>query len=281
MGDVVREVAELARGNGGVSEITLLGQNVNSYGRDLGSGQWSRSSPTCCGPSTRSTASSGSGTPRRTRRTCVPRRRSRWPSVRASASTSTSRCSRAVTPCSHGCDGATRPRATSRSSRWRAATIDDLAVTTDIIVGFPGETEADFAGTLALVDAARYDAAYTFVFSPRPGDRRGRDGGRLRARGGRPGAHAPAHGPGRAPRAGQARGARGTDGGGRGRGSLQEGPHASPPAAPARTSSSTSPASFAARQHGTRRDHEGGAALVGGDAGRGGRRSARRAPASR
>ncbi len=47
--------------------------------------------------------------------------------------------------------------------------IDDLAVTTDIIVGFPGETDEDFAATLALVDAARYDAAYTFVFSPRPG----------------------------------------------------------------------------------------------------------------
>jgi tRNA-2-methylthio-N6-dimethylallyladenosine synthase len=42
-------------------------------------------------------------------------------------------------------------------------------VTTDIIVGFPGETEADFADTLAVVEAARYDAAYTFVFSPRPG----------------------------------------------------------------------------------------------------------------
>jgi tRNA-2-methylthio-N6-dimethylallyladenosine synthase len=42
-------------------------------------------------------------------------------------------------------------------------------VTTDLIVGFPGETEADFADTLAVVDDAAYDAAYTFVFSPRPG----------------------------------------------------------------------------------------------------------------
>jgi tRNA-2-methylthio-N6-dimethylallyladenosine synthase len=49
------------------------------------------------------------------------------------------------------------------------AVVDDHAVTTDNIVGFPGETEADFAATLELVDAARYDAAYTFVFSPRPG----------------------------------------------------------------------------------------------------------------
>jgi tRNA-2-methylthio-N6-dimethylallyladenosine synthase len=44
-----------------------------------------------------------------------------------------------------------------------------LAVTTDIIVGFPGETEADFERTLDVVDAAAFDAAYTFVFSPRPG----------------------------------------------------------------------------------------------------------------
>jgi tRNA-2-methylthio-N6-dimethylallyladenosine synthase len=55
--------------------------------------------------------------------------------------------------------------------RLRAArtAVDDLAVTTDIIVGFPGETEADFARTLAVADEAAYDAAYTFVFSPRPG----------------------------------------------------------------------------------------------------------------
>jgi tRNA-2-methylthio-N6-dimethylallyladenosine synthase len=47
--------------------------------------------------------------------------------------------------------------------------IDDLAVSTDIIVGFPGETEADFEQTLEVAAAAEYDYAYTFVFSPRPG----------------------------------------------------------------------------------------------------------------
>src|SRR5687767_10506726 len=46
--------------------------------------------------------------------------------------------------------------------------IPDVAVTTDIIVGFPGETETDFAQTLSLVEEARYDAAYTFQYSPRP-----------------------------------------------------------------------------------------------------------------
>jgi tRNA-2-methylthio-N6-dimethylallyladenosine synthase len=45
----------------------------------------------------------------------------------------------------------------------------DLAVTTDIIVGFPGETDDDFARTLDVVAEAGYDSAYTFIFSPRPG----------------------------------------------------------------------------------------------------------------
>jgi tRNA-2-methylthio-N6-dimethylallyladenosine synthase len=47
--------------------------------------------------------------------------------------------------------------------------VADLAVTTDIIVGFPGETERDFARTLEVTAAAGFDSAYTFVFSPRPG----------------------------------------------------------------------------------------------------------------
>ena len=47
--------------------------------------------------------------------------------------------------------------------------IPDLAVTTDLIVGFPGETDDDFRRTLEVVDEAAYDAAYTFVFSSRPG----------------------------------------------------------------------------------------------------------------
>jgi tRNA-2-methylthio-N6-dimethylallyladenosine synthase len=49
------------------------------------------------------------------------------------------------------------------------AGIDDLAVSTDLIVGFPGETDADFERTLEVVAGAEYDSAYTFVFSPRPG----------------------------------------------------------------------------------------------------------------
>jgi tRNA-2-methylthio-N6-dimethylallyladenosine synthase len=48
-------------------------------------------------------------------------------------------------------------------------TIPDLAVSTDIIVGFPGETEEDFERTLEVTAAAEFDHAYTFIFSPRPG----------------------------------------------------------------------------------------------------------------
>ena len=64
--------------------------------------------------------------------------------------------------------GYTAERYLERLAAARAA-IPDLAVTTDIIVGFPGETDEDFERTLEVVDAASYDAAYTFVFSPRPG----------------------------------------------------------------------------------------------------------------
>ena len=55
--------------------------------------------------------------------------------------------------------------------RLRAAreAIDDLAVTTDIIVGFPGETDDDFERTLEVAAEAAYDSAYTFIYSPRPG----------------------------------------------------------------------------------------------------------------
>jgi tRNA-2-methylthio-N6-dimethylallyladenosine synthase len=53
--------------------------------------------------------------------------------------------------------------------RAARAAIADLAVTTDIIVGFPGESDDDFERTLDVVAAAEYDSAYTFLFSPRPG----------------------------------------------------------------------------------------------------------------
>jgi tRNA-2-methylthio-N6-dimethylallyladenosine synthase len=64
--------------------------------------------------------------------------------------------------------GYTAARYLERLAAARAA-ISDLAVTTDIIVGFPGETDEDFERTLEVAAAAQYDSVYTFVFSPREG----------------------------------------------------------------------------------------------------------------
>jgi tRNA-2-methylthio-N6-dimethylallyladenosine synthase len=64
--------------------------------------------------------------------------------------------------------GYTAARYLERLAAARRA-IPDLAVSTDLIVGFPGETEDDFSRTLEVVAEAEYDFAYTFIFSPRPG----------------------------------------------------------------------------------------------------------------
>src|SRR5205809_2571539 len=62
----------------------------------------------------------------------------------------------------------TRERYLALVEKMRAA-IPDLAIGTDIIVGFPGETDADFEQTLEVVEEVRYDSAFTFVYSPRAG----------------------------------------------------------------------------------------------------------------
>ena len=163
----------------GVTEVTLLGQNVNSYGRDLqlaarrdgdarrhASG---RCSPTCCAPPARSTASAGSASRRRTPRTCARRRSRRWPRRRPCARSCTTRCSPArdrVLAAMHR--GYTAERYLDRLAEARRI-VPDLAVSTDIIVGFPGETDDDFERTLEVAAEARFDDAFTFIFSPRPG----------------------------------------------------------------------------------------------------------------
>jgi tRNA-2-methylthio-N6-dimethylallyladenosine synthase len=167
MGDVVREVEELARD--GVSEITLLGQNVNSYGRDLGAGQYAPQ----FGDLLRAVdAVEGI---RRVRYTS-PHPKDLRPETIAAMAECDAVCEHLHLPLQSGSDrilakmhrGYTADRYLSKLAAARAG-IPDLAVTTDVIVGFPGETDADFEATLAVVDEAQYDSAFTFVFSPRPG----------------------------------------------------------------------------------------------------------------
>jgi tRNA-2-methylthio-N6-dimethylallyladenosine synthase len=167
LGDIVREVEELAAD--GVTEITLLGQNVNSYGRDLGAGQYK---PRFADLLRAVDAITGI---RRVRFTS-PHPKDLRPETIAAMAECGSVCEHLHLPLQAGSDrtlarmhrGYTAQRYLERLRAARAA-IPDLAVTTDLIVGFPGETEDDFAATLAVVEGAGYDAAYTFVFSPRPG----------------------------------------------------------------------------------------------------------------
>jgi tRNA-2-methylthio-N6-dimethylallyladenosine synthase len=167
MGDVVREVEELAAD--GVTEITLLGQNVNSYGRDLGAGQYS---PRFADLLRAVDAVDGI---RRIRYTSPHPKDLRAETI-AAMTECDAVCEHLHLPLQAGSDrvlsrmhrGYTAPRYLRKLAAAREA-IPDLAVTTDLIVGFPGENDDDFRRTLEVVDEAEYDAAYTFVFSPRPG----------------------------------------------------------------------------------------------------------------
>jgi tRNA-2-methylthio-N6-dimethylallyladenosine synthase len=167
MGDIVYEVEELARD--GVVEITLLGQNVNSYGRDLGAGQYRPQ----FGDLLR--AIDAIDGIERIRFTSPHPKDLRAETIAAMAECA-SVCEHLHLPLQSGSDrtlarmhrGYTAERYLERLAAARNA-IDDLAVTTDIIVGFPGETDEDFARTLEVVESAHYDSVYTFVFSPREG----------------------------------------------------------------------------------------------------------------
>jgi tRNA-2-methylthio-N6-dimethylallyladenosine synthase len=165
--DIVAEVELLARR--GVTEVTLLGQNVNSYGRDI-----TRRRPLFAALLRAVGAVEGIA---RVRFTSPHPKDLRPETIEAMASTPEV-CEQLHLPLQSGSDrvlramrrGYTAQRYLDRLAAARRA-IDDLAVTTDIIVGFPGETAADFEDTLALCAEAGYDSAFTFIFSPRPGTR--------------------------------------------------------------------------------------------------------------
>jgi tRNA-2-methylthio-N6-dimethylallyladenosine synthase len=164
--ELLAEVGRLA--GDGVREVTLLGQNVNSYGRDLPK----ESRIGFADLLGRVDAIDGI---ERIRYTSPHPKDMREEVVRAHAELP-SLCEHIHLPLQSGSSAVLkRMRRTYNRERYmdRVALIreqvPDCALTTDIIVGFPGESEADFAETLEVVDEVGYDGAFTFIFSPRRG----------------------------------------------------------------------------------------------------------------
>ena len=164
--ELVAEVERLAAD--GVREVTLLGQNVNSYGRDLPKG----AKTTFAELLTLVDAVDGID---RIRYTSPHPKDMREDVIRAHAELP-ALCEHIHLPLQSGSSRILKAmRRTYHRGRYmdRVALIrehvPDCALTTDIIVGFPGETEADFEETLEVVEEVGYDSAFTFVFSPRRG----------------------------------------------------------------------------------------------------------------
>jgi tRNA-2-methylthio-N6-dimethylallyladenosine synthase len=165
-GELVEEVRRLA--DDGVREITLLGQNVNSYGRDLPREQ----RITFAELLKRIDAVEGID---RTRYTSPHPKDMREDVIRAHAELP-SLCQHIHLPLQSGSSAILkRMRRTYNRERYldRVALIrehvPDCAITTDIIVGFPGESEEDFEQTLEVAEQVGYDGAFTFAYSPRRG----------------------------------------------------------------------------------------------------------------
>ena len=173
--DIVAEVATAAAD--GVTEVTLLGQNVNSYGRDIALGERRAGRGTRIRPLFAELLRAVGAVEgiRRVRYTS-PHPKDLRPETIAAMADTPAVCEHLHLPLQSGSDrvlaamhrGYTAERYLERLAAARAE-IDDLAVTTDIIVGFPGETDADFERTLEVAAEATYDSAYTFIYSPRPG----------------------------------------------------------------------------------------------------------------
>ena len=174
--DIVAEVEQLAMD--GVSEVTLLGQNVNSYGRDLQlaarqAGDDSIKLRPLFADLLRDVGAVDGI--QRVRYTS-PHPKDMRPETFAAMADTSAVCEHLHYPLQSGSDrvlalmhrGYTAERYLERLVEARQ-TVPDLAVSTDIIVGFPGETEDDFERTLEVAAAAEYDYAYTFIFSSRPG----------------------------------------------------------------------------------------------------------------
>ena len=263
--------------------MTLLGQNVNSYGHDLppdprfghvdgdalggpparprraaGPRRAHPRDRRRCGPPTDARRSGACASSRRTRGTCRTGSSRRWPTARRSASTSTCRSSRARTRCCAGWAASTRSSTTWSGSPGSATPSPGIAISTDVIVGFCGETEAQFEATLRLLETVRYDQVFAAAYSPRPGtpatrladdvpadDKRRRLNDAARASRRRSGSSATGRGSVARSRSSSTRSirpARTSTTTTSGRGPGHDGRAAGCPAGPAATSSSTSPA---------------------------------------
>jgi tRNA-2-methylthio-N6-dimethylallyladenosine synthase len=168
--DIVREVERLAAD--GVVEVTLLGQNVDTYGRDLAID--GRRRPIFADLLRMVGAVDGI---RRVRFTSPHPNDFREDVALAMAETEAV-CEQLHFPLQSGSDrilaamhrGYNRARYVQKLAMARE-TIPGLAVSTDVIVGFPGESDDDFEATLEIVSEAQFDSAFMFIFSPRPGTR--------------------------------------------------------------------------------------------------------------
>jgi len=163
-GDVLAEVQALV--DQGVLEVTLLGQNVNSYGRSFGDREAFGKLLRACG---------GIDGLERVRFTSPHPRDFTDDVIDAMASTPNV-CHQLHMPLQSGSDEVLRRmRRSYRRDRYLGildkvrAAMPDASITTDLIVGFPGETEDDFQSTVDLVREARFSGCFTFQYSQRPG----------------------------------------------------------------------------------------------------------------
>ncbi|GAA3299444.1 MULTISPECIES: tRNA (N6-isopentenyl adenosine(37)-C2)-methylthiotransferase MiaB [Dactylosporangium] len=163
-GEILAEVQALAAE--GVLEVTLLGQNVNSYGAEFGDRLAFGKLLRACGDV--------DGLERV--RFTSPHPKDFTDDVIAAMAETPNVCHSLHMPLQSGSDAVLRAmRRSYRAEKYLGiidkvrAAMPDAAITTDIIVGFPGETDADFEQTLDVVRAARYSSAFTFQYSKRPG----------------------------------------------------------------------------------------------------------------
>ncbi len=163
-GEILAEIEALVAE--GVVEVTLLGQNVNTYGVEFGDRGAFAALLRACG------AVEGLERVRFT----SPHPAAITDDVIEAMAQTPNVMPQLHMPLQSGSDAVLRAmRRSYRSERFLGildrvrAAIPNAAITTDIIVGFPGETEADFADTLSLVAEARFAGAFTFQYSPRPG----------------------------------------------------------------------------------------------------------------